>query len=107
MVSAGLACTLIASNIAWAVHALDVGITRTYEHASYSTGADALARALAVIPLAANGRTPKEELVAAAQRAGDTVQVFEKDGVTWIGHLGLQFNKDAKLIKAFAGTCDQ
>jgi hypothetical protein len=107
MVVAGLACALVASNIAWAVHALDVGITRTYERASYRTDADALARALAVIPLAADGQTPKEALVAAAKRAGDSVQVFEKDGVTWIGHLGLQFNQDARLIKACAGTCPQ
>ncbi|PTT81211.1 hypothetical protein DBR42_18330 [Pelomonas sp. HMWF004] len=106
MITAGLACALVASNIAWAVHALDVGITRTYEHASYSASGDALARAIAVIPLAANGQTAKAELVAAALRAGDTVDVFEKDGVTWIGHLGLQFNADAQLIRACAEACD-
>jgi hypothetical protein len=103
----GAGGALVVSNVAWAFNAFDVGISRSYERASYDVESDALTRALAVIPVAAKERSSKEEIVGAARRKGDTVDVFEKDGVTWIGNLGLRFEATGRVVKACAASCSE
>jgi hypothetical protein len=102
-----LGAALVASNIAWALNAFDVGISRSYDRASYDVESDALARALAVIPVLAKERSSKEEIIGAARRKGDSAEVFEKDGVTWIGNLGLRFETSGKVVKACAASCSE
>ena len=107
IVIAVLGAALVVSNIAWAFNAFDVGISRSYERASYGVESDALTRALAVIPVVAKERSSKEEIIGAARRKGDSVDVFEKDGVTWIGNLGLRFEATGKVVKACAASCSE
>ena len=102
-----LGAALVLSNIAWAFNAFDVGISRSYERASYNVDSDALTRALAVIPVVAKQPSSKEEIIRAAQRKGDSVDVFEKDGVTWIGSLGLRFDATGKVVKACTASCSE
>ena len=107
IVIAVLGTALVVSNIAWALNAFDVGISRSYERASYDTESDALTRALAVIPVVAKERSSKEQIIGAAQRKGDSAGVFEKDGVTWIGNLGLRFEATGKVVQACTGSCSE
>lgn len=107
IVIAVLAAALVVSNIAWAFNAFDVGISRSYERASYGVESDALTRALAVIPVVAKERSSKEEIIGAAQRKGDSADVFEKDGLTWIGNLGLRFDATGKVVKACTASCSE
>ncbi len=105
VIIAALGAALVISNIAWAFNAFDVGISRSYERASHHVESDALTRAVAVIPVAAKERSSKDEIIGAARLKGDSVDTFEKDGVTWIGNLGLQFDATGKLLKACAASC--
>jgi hypothetical protein len=107
IVIAVLAAALVVSNIAWAFNAFDVAISRSYERASYDVESDALTRALAVIPVVAKERSSKEEIIGAARRKDDSADVFEKDGLTWIGNLGLRFDATGKVVKACTASCSE
>jgi hypothetical protein len=42
----------------------------------------------------------KEQVVAVAMRGQAAGDVFEKDGMIWIGDLGLKFNSEGVLVDA-------
>jgi hypothetical protein len=57
IVIAALGAALVVSNTTRAFNTFDVGISRSYERASYDMESDALTRALAVIPVVAEERS--------------------------------------------------
>ena len=107
VVVTSLAIALVVSNAAWAINAIDVGISRAYARDSYDTTSDALNRAIAVLPVVAKDRVSRDEILKAARLKDDSAPVFEKDGLTWVGELGLQFDASGRLAKACAGACEE
>jgi hypothetical protein len=95
-----LAASLIGSNAWWAYHALDSGVTLMYADASLQEHHEALAQALAILPVAASPDADPNQVLMAAQRAARYPDSFEKDGFTWVGRLGLRFNESGRLIEA-------
>lgn len=95
-----LAVALVASNVWWAYHTLDSGITLTYMGVSLDDNREALSQTLAILPLVASGNVSRETVLAAARSPGDKSEAFEKDGFVWIGKIGLRFDSDGKLVEA-------
>jgi len=83
---------LLAGNFWFAYSWLDTGVTLAYRNEEIreeSTRFEQLSGALPAIAKGAN----KMEVVAAMQ-AGQELDVFEKDGCTWVGLIGLKFDND-------------
>ena len=94
---------LVASNAWWAYHAIDAGVTATYQQESFRSTQEALAQALAVLPVAASPTATKEQVILAARRGPGgpaSYDTFEKDGFTWVGQLGLRFDDAGRLVEA-------
>ncbi|PWV60202.1 hypothetical protein [Plasticicumulans acidivorans] len=95
-----LAAALLVSNVWWAYRLLDAGVSYTYQGASLEESQQALAQALAVIDALGAERRSREQVVQAVQAAWPSVEPFEKDGVLWVGRLGLRFDAAGRLIEA-------
>ena len=95
-----LLAALVLSNGAWAFALLDAGVTQTYMAASLDDHAGALQQALALLPVVARPGVGRAEILAAARSPGGISEPFDKDGFTWIGHIGLQFDADGRLVAA-------
>ena len=93
-----LSVALVLSNLWWLYYAFDSGVTATYQAVSLQDNHDALAQALAVLPVAARVDSKPSEVLAAAAGASSRTGSFEKDGFTWVGHLGFQFGDNGRLI---------
>ena len=93
-----LSTTLVASNAWWLYKAIDTGITRAYATQTCTENAEALAQAISALPVAARLDTSRDAVVAAARRGTDEV-VFDKDGLTWVGRLGLRFDAQGRLVE--------
>jgi predicted DCC family thiol-disulfide oxidoreductase YuxK len=94
---------LAASNAWLAYKVLDVGVTLTYQSASLEEEQQASKQAMAVIEVLAKLGATRSQIVSAAQKAWPVVEPFEKDGYTWVGRLGLKFNKQDQLIEVIRG----
>lgn len=99
-VIATLAAALLVSNVWWAYRLLDAGVSYTYQGASLEESQQALAQALAIINALGAERRSREQVVQAAQAAWPSVEPFERDGVLWVGRLGLRFDAAGRLIEA-------
>ena len=93
-----LSTALVASNSWWLYKAVDTGVTRAYAAQTCSEDAEALAQAISVLPAAARPGASRDSVVAAARRGADEV-VFDKDGLTWVGRLGLRFDAQGRLVE--------
>lgn len=102
MTKAGITATvllvlLVATNVGWAFMLLDAGVSYTYLQVSFEDNRQALAQVLAVLPLVARENASREEIIAAALRAGGGGEPFEKEGFVWVGSIGLRFNAEGEL----------
>lgn len=93
-----LLATLLASNAWWLYNAIDIGITRSYAAQTCIEHAEASAQAIAALPAAARLDASRDSVVAAARRSAD-VMVYDKDGLTWVGRLGLRFDAKGRLVE--------
>lgn len=94
-----LSALLIGSNAWWLYNALDSGVTHTYAMQVCNEQDLALRQALSLLPVAVRPNATREAVIAAARRGGDE-SVFDKDGFTWVGGLGLRFDADGRLLEA-------
>ncbi|GAA5081803.1 hypothetical protein [Lysobacter panacisoli] len=94
-----LSLSLVGSNAWWIYNTLDFGITHTYAMQSCEEQEQALSQALSLLPVAARPGATRDEVITAAGRGGDET-VFDKDGFTWVGRLGLRFDADGRLLEA-------
>jgi hypothetical protein len=95
-----LLLTLLLSNGWWAYGALDTGVTLTYLKVSFEEHQTALRQALAILPVVANPRSIREEVLNAAKKHSPECEAFEKDGYIWIDRLGLKFDSNGRFISA-------
>jgi hypothetical protein len=95
-----LAAALVGTNGWWAYRLLDAGISHTYLNASFDTANELLNQTLAILPVVAKADAPRSEVVAAARKAGASIEPYDKDGYTWVGQLGLKFNEQGRFVQA-------
>ena len=95
-----LVLALVGSNAWWAYQVLDAGVTATYRDAALDDHQEALAQALAILPIVADPEATPEEVLAAAKGLSRTSVSFEKEGFLWIGGLGLKFSPGGRLVEA-------
>ncbi len=90
---------LIVSNAWWIYHALDNGVTSSHATVSLDDHQQALDQCLTVLPIVASGQASREEIVKSLEAEFGLSDGFEKDGVFWIGKIGLQFDQSGKLLE--------
>ena len=95
-----LAVTLVASNAWWLFHALNTGITLTHQDVSLQDNKEALAQALAILPLVARPGASRTQVLGAATSAANYPDSFEKDGYVYVGRLGLKFTEGGQFVEA-------
>jgi len=93
------AASLVGSNAWWLYNTLDFGVTHTYAMQVYDEQEQALSQALSLLPVAVRPNATRDAVIAAARRGRDEF-VFDKDGFTWVGRLGLRFDADGRLLEA-------
>lgn len=93
-----LVLTLLASNAWWAYHAVDSAVTASHRYTTLREHREALAQALAVLPVASRPGATRTQILDAARGAAPSLEPFEKDGLTWIGQLGFRFPDDGTLL---------
>jgi hypothetical protein len=94
-----LIAALIGSNAWWAYQAIDAGITRTYAEISAAETRQALAQTKALVRTMAKGSYTKQALMEAARQPVPEMEPFEKDGVVWIGQIGLKFDAAGTFLQ--------
>ena len=99
----GLSASLVATNVWWAYHSLDAGITASYAEASMDTESRFNRAAMLVLPLAAQGDGAEAAVKAEVAKQLPDVTPFEKDGYLWVDELGLRFNEAGRLIAVSNG----
>ncbi len=98
LVILALAAILVASNVWWAYRLIDAGVSATYREVSLENHRTALRQTLAIIPIAVRPGATQAEILRAAQKYGDS-EVFEKDGYTWVGQVGMKFDGAGHLVE--------
>ena len=96
----GLSAALVITNAAWLYVLVDAGVSYSYLEDSYRHARNTAIQAVALLPVVAQPGAAKEHVVAAAMRGQAASDVFEKDGLIWIGGLGLKFNSEGVLVDA-------
>ena len=94
-----LAVALIVTNVLWAYRVLDLGVSRTYHEVSFGDHREALAQALAIIPVAVRPGATRTEILEVARRKAQHRDSFEKEGFVWVGRLGLKFEGNGRLVE--------
>ena len=94
---ATLSVALAATNLWWFYHAVDSGSAAADRESQYQLEHEALAQALAILPVAARADSTPAEVIAAAVKAASHKDSFQKDGFTWVGRLGLRFGNLGRL----------
>ena len=90
-----LSVLLLSSNAFWLYQVLDIGVTLSYRDQQTDELEETRKQLMAILPEIAKNAT-KEEIVSAAGRYTD-MEVYEKDGCTWVGMLGFKFDENSKL----------
>jgi hypothetical protein len=103
-VIAGLAVALVGTNAFWLYKTIDSAVSYSYLNDSYRAARSSAQQAFAVLPVAARPGSSQADVVAAAVRAGDVAEPFEKDGYTWVGDIGLKFGSDGPVVDAMPGV---
>lgn len=91
---------LVGSNGWWAYAVVDQGVTASFQEMAHSDRRIALRQMLAILPIAASPSGSREDVIAAAIKAADDRETFEKDGRVWVGRLGLRFSAEGRLVDA-------
>jgi len=100
-----LAIALIISNSYWLFKIFDAGVTQAYQSVSLEDNKFALEQLIRIFPLVIKGAS-KSEVIAAADIDKNPNYIFEKDGATVVGKIGIIFDKNGKVlnvIKAWDG----
>ena len=97
-----LMVALIGSNAFWLYMSADAGVSYSYMEASATENQRMLRVAVAVIPVIANPDSSKADVINAAEEFSGT-DSFEKDGLVWIGGLGLGFDESDRVAIASDG----
>ena len=92
-----LIAALVGSNAWWGFTALDAGVTAAYRDQAFEEHRQALSELLAVVP-AATGAATRDAVLEAARSASNDHLEFEKEGYTWVGHLGYRFDSNGRLV---------
>lgn len=71
----------------------------TYTKVSLDDHEQALNQALAIFPIVASGRESRENIIRSMEAHFGLSDGFEKDGVFWIGKLGLRFDDSGRLLE--------
>ncbi len=87
---------LVGSNTVWLYGAIDQGVTNTYRDQQVHELDETIKQLMAVLPEVV-GDLSKQELVAILSKHTD-LALYEKEGCTWVGWLGLQFNEAGVLL---------
>jgi hypothetical protein len=98
-----LTVLLVGSNAWWVYRLMDAGVSYTYQGVSLEENQQALAQSLEIIKALASSDVSREKIVAAAQKAWDSTEPFEKEGHLWVGRLGLRFNETNQLVEVVKG----
>ena len=93
-----LILVLVTSNLWWMFQLFDAGVTATYMGHSLEANKKALSQTIKILPIVADRNADREQIISAARLADDTSEPFEKDGLIWVGMIGLKFDKQDKLI---------
>ena len=94
-----LLVALLGTNAWWAYRAVDTAVTASYRDAVLNEHHEALAQAIAVIPLASRPDATPTQVLDAARAAVSAAEPFEKDGLTWVGHLVFRFSAQGRLLQ--------
>lgn len=86
---------LLASNVFWFYQVADTGVTLAYRDQQTYELEETRKQLMALLPAVAINST-KDEIVDVASKFTD-LEVFEKDGCTWVGWLGFKFDENNKL----------
>jgi hypothetical protein len=86
------------SNIWWIYQSIDSSVTASYREDSCQDNHEALAQALAILPVAARTDSTRKHVLDAAKKAANSSDSFEKDGYIWVGKLGFKFDSNDRLI---------
>jgi len=97
MIIAALGLALVGSNLYWAYRYIDLGATHSYVDQQRYEDSRALAAAIAMLPVAARTNSTRDEVVKSAT-TNDGAEPFDKDGLTWVQGLGLQFDGSGRLV---------
>ena len=92
-----LALALVVSNAYWLYRVVDAGITLSYRDDSLQDHREALAQALAILPVVASLEAAPQDVIAVATEASRATRSFEKEGYLWVGQLGLRFDSNGRL----------
>jgi hypothetical protein len=95
LIIAVLVLLLIVTNGFWLYGAVDQGVTLSYRDQQIYQLEETRKVLMAVIPKLASNLT-KEEIISIASEHTDQ-EVFEKEGCTWVGWIGLKFSKKGSL----------
>ncbi len=98
----GLSEALAASNVWWIHQSTTSGATVVYLGESIDAHQEALAEALAILPVAARVGATRVDVVSAALSVASNKEWFEETGYVWVGRLRLGF--DAKERVSSIGT---
>ncbi len=93
-----LLALLIFTNAWWIYREIDYGVTITHTKVSFDDHKQALDQTLSILPMVASGQTSRGDIVKSLEAEFGLSEGFEKDGVFWIGKVGLQFDQSGKLI---------
>jgi hypothetical protein len=92
-----LIITLLGTNGWWLHYAIDAGVTNKYQDQMMYERSGMLEQLILVTPELSSDKN-KNEIVDIVKKSTDS-EPFEKEGVVWVGWIGLQFNDTDKLIK--------
>jgi uncharacterized protein YxeA len=98
-----LTILIIVSNALWLYRSLDFGVSYTYLSDSYNDNKNALNQVLTILPLIAEQKCSKDEIIQKAKSYDKSIEPFEKDGYTWIGFIGIKFDEKGKVTEVKKG----
>ncbi|WP_018625245.1 hypothetical protein [Kangiella aquimarina] len=90
-----LVLALIITNVFWFYQVIDAKVTLSYRDQHIEALEETREQLMSILPDVTKNTT-KEEIIKAASKYTKQ-QVFEKDGCTWVGKLGLKFDENNKL----------
>src|SRR5690606_4576968 len=90
-----LALLLVITNGYWLYSVMDQGVTISYRDQQDYELEETRKQLMTVMPKLARNLS-KEEVVSIASEQADQ-EVFEKDGCTWVGWIGLKFSEEGSL----------
>jgi hypothetical protein len=90
---------LLASNAWWCYRSLDHGVTLTQMQVVVEDLQQALDQSLSLFPLLASEQAGKDAIIKNFETIFGLNDGFEKEGLFWIGRIGLRFDGNEKLIE--------